>query len=117
MGFLLHFMEARLWPYAWCQFAYPEAFAALFSDVGADSAWERAAQLWEASTDAEASANIFPSAWSLHQQVYWLSCLLVQFVPRWMAHMHFKPSAGFLSEFLHLCLRRIGDTKGVEHTR
>ena len=116
MGFLLHFMEARLWSYAWCQFAYPEAFAALFNDQAADKAWSWAAQLWTASTDAEASAHAFPSAWTLRQQIYWLTWPLVQFVLRWMAHMHFQPSAGFLSEFLRLCLKRIGDTKAIEAT-
>ena len=45
MGFLLHFMEARLWSYAWFQFAFPEAFAALFSDEYADKAWKWAQQL------------------------------------------------------------------------
>ena len=31
MSFLFHFAEARLWSYAWLQFAYPEAFAGLLS--------------------------------------------------------------------------------------
>ena len=116
MGFLLHFMEARLWSYAWFQYSFPEAFAALFSDEYADKAWKLAQQLWEASVDAESNANTFPSAWSLRQQVYWLSWPLVQFVLRWMAHMHFKPAGGFLCEFLRMCLTRIGDTKCVEET-
>ena len=72
--------------------------------------------MWEAATDTEANANVFPSAWSLRQQVYWLSWPLVQFVLRWMAHMHFKPTAGFLCHFLRMLLTRIGDTKGVEET-
>ena len=116
MGFLLHFMEARLWSYAWFQFSFPEAFAGLFSDEYADQAWTWAQQLWEASTDAEANAHMFPAAWSLRQEVYWLSWALVQFVLRWMAHMNFKPAFGFLCQFLLLCLKRLGDTKGVEET-
>ena len=49
MGFLLHFAEARLWTYAWHQFACPEAFAALLSTARAEEFAGWAQRLWEAS--------------------------------------------------------------------
>ena len=64
MSFLFHFAEARLWSYAWLQFAYPEAFAGLLSPKCAREAWEDARELWVAATDAEASAHTLPTAWN-----------------------------------------------------
>ena len=82
MSFLFHFAEARLWSYAWLQFAYPEAFAGLLSPKRAREAWEDARELWVAATDAEASAHTLPSAWTLRQEVYWLSWTLVRALTR-----------------------------------
>ena len=82
MSFLFHFAEARLWSYAWLQFAYPGAFAGLLSPKCAREAWEDARELWVAATDAEASAHTLPSAWTLRQEVYWLSWTLVRALTR-----------------------------------
>ena len=115
MSFLLHFTEARLWSYAWQQFAYPEAFAGLLSTMHAVDTLEHARELWTAATDAEANASVYFGAWSLRQEVYWLSWTLVQFVLRWLAHENFKTSEsllGFLSQLFH----RIGDTKAIEES-
>ena len=65
MSFLLHFGEARLWSYAWQQFAYPEAFAALLSTKHAGDALQHAQAYWRAATDAEANVHIYPDAWTL----------------------------------------------------
>ena len=115
MSFLFHFAEARLWSYAWLQFAYPEAFAGLLSPNRASEAWEDARELWVAATDAEASAHTLPSVRTLRQEVYWLSWTLVQFVFRWLAQVDFKPCHGILS-FLLMLFRRIGDTKCIEES-
>ena len=115
MGFLLHFMEARLWSYAWQESAYPEAFAGLLSSSVAESSWKWAKRLWEASTDAEANAHRFPGAWRLRQEIYWLSWPLVQWLLRWMAHHDFRPHHEIL-EFIRLLFTRIGDTKAIEES-
>ena len=95
MSFLSHFGEARLWSYAWQQFAYPEAFAGLLSSMCAVDAFEYAQELWSAATDVEANAHIYPGAWVLRQEIYWLSWTLVQFVLRWLAHLGFRPCRAF----------------------
>ena len=115
MSFLLHFMEARLWSYAWCQFAYPEAFAALFSPSHANKAWQNMQELWLASTDAEANAHLCPPAWGLRQSIYWLDLPIVQFLFRWLIQASHTLCPEPL-RFLRMLLTRIGDTKCVEES-
>jgi hypothetical protein len=59
MSFLLHNLEARFWSYAWRQWAFPEAFAALLSphvdERHTQVEWWHA--LFLATTDAEAEQN------------------------------------------------------------
>ena len=115
MGFWLHFMEARLWSYAWQEYAYPEAFASLLSSTSAERSWKWAEKLWVASTDAEAVAHRMPGAWRLRQEIYWLSWPLVQWMLRQMAHHGFRPQTNIL-EFIRLMFTRIGDTKASEES-
>jgi hypothetical protein len=59
MSFLLHNLEARFWSYAWRQWAFPEAFAALlsphFGERHTQVEWWQG--LFLATTDAEAEQN------------------------------------------------------------
>ena len=113
MDFLLHFMEARLWSYAWCQFAFPEAFAALFSPSHAKKAWQDMQELWLAATDAEANAHLSQSAWTLRHSIDWLSLPIVEFLFRWLIQASRTLCPDPL-RFLRMLLTRIGDTKCVE---
>ena len=106
MSFLLFFIEARIWSFAWLSESYPNAFAGLLSpdETQVASSLKKARETWEVCLFAErAGPEAPPALRQLREQIYFMSWPATQLRFRMLAHEEFHLSTGEQAETRGCC--------------